>query len=304
MNKTAKPLYTDPEDIKNYENRKRIRRNLITAIGGVGGGLTGASIGGGIGMGSAGPLSRSSGRRALLGALLGLGVGATAGALGGRKLNDLSVGYMESAGLDPTIPSLRAKLQKDAEGRAAVRSIARRVALEKRAGAGGLIGRAVGGLIGGGLKLTGHAVGGGMRLAGGAVRGTGHLVGRGLDLAARGVGNAAGGGLSAAGSGVQKYFSLLGGGKLGKYRRIDRALRDKVNKAVAGGLDNPAGNMLNARNYHNGMRGLSRLAPKMEAERRAVDAARGFTYLGLGGAGVGYGAYKALGSGAPAAEAE
>lgn len=194
----------------------------------------------------------------------------------------------------------------------AQRSIARRAALakatadagelHKQAGLGGLAGRAIGGLIGGGLKLTGSTLGGGLRLTGGAVRGTGRLVGRSLDLATRGVGNAVGNGLSAASSGVQQYFHLLGGGNLGKYRRLDRALRNKVNKAVAGGLDNPAGDMLNARNYHNGMQGLSRLAPKIEAERRAVDSARGFTYLGLSGVGVGYALRKAIGALAPGEE--
>lgn len=119
MNKTAKPLYTNPEDIKNYENRKRLRRKLVTALGGVVGGLSGAVIGGGIGMGSAGLDYRLRGRRGLLGVLLGLGVGATSGALGGRKLNDLHTGYMESAGLDPTIPHIKARLSVDGSGGAA-----------------------------------------------------------------------------------------------------------------------------------------------------------------------------------------
>lgn len=171
---------------------------------------------------------------------------------------------------------------------AAVRSIARRVALEKRAGVGGLVGRAVGGLIGGGLKLTGHAVGGGMRLAGGAVRGAGRVAGRGLDLAVRGTGNAVGRGLSTAGREVQQYFNLLGGGKLGKYNRLERGLTDRVNKAVRSGLSNPA----DARIYNNATKSLSRLAPKIEAERRAVNAARGFTYLGLSGGALAYGATR------------
>lgn len=95
--KQATPLYTDEEDVKNYNRRKLIRRALLTAVG--------AGLGMGIGNSAANPFTGRGGHP-----FLGAGIGAGAAFLGSL----LSDKYYESAGLDPTVPSLKARVQTEA----------------------------------------------------------------------------------------------------------------------------------------------------------------------------------------------
>lgn len=145
MNKIAKPLYTDPEDIKNYENRKRIRRKLLTAAGGLFGGYAGGVIGAATGVATGG-----GARRAILSALAGAGLGAGTGALGMRKFVDFRHNYMESAGLDPTIPNFKAKLSVDGNGGAAKKAEALRKQADLKGRLGTLLGRGVESVLHGG----------------------------------------------------------------------------------------------------------------------------------------------------------
>ena len=97
--KQATPLYTDEEDIKNYNRRKLIRRALLTAVG--------AGLGMAAGNSVANPFTGRGGHP-----FLGAGIGAGAAFLGSM----LSDKYYESAGLDPTVPSLKARVQTEAVG--------------------------------------------------------------------------------------------------------------------------------------------------------------------------------------------
>lgn len=97
--KQATPLYTDEEDIKNYNRRKLIRRALLTAVG--------AGLGMAAGNSVANPFTGRGGHP-----FLGAGIGAGAAFLG-SLLGDK---YYESAGLDPTVPSLKARVQTEAVG--------------------------------------------------------------------------------------------------------------------------------------------------------------------------------------------
>lgn len=98
VTKQATPLYTDEEDIKNYNRRKIIRRALLTAAGGLVGMGAGKSM-------FMNPWTGQGGHP-----LLGAGIGAGAALLGTTLMDK----YYESAGLDPTVPSLKARVQAEA----------------------------------------------------------------------------------------------------------------------------------------------------------------------------------------------